>query len=411
MIVQGWVRAVEGDAIEASLPGARVGDTVWIEAIGRYGTVRRVRRDGVGIAAHAGAAGIAAGSAVRIVEGALPIGVGLLGRAVDGCGAPLDGKPPPQCLRRPPTLAPPSPAERRPIADPLWTGVRAIDGCMTIGQGARVGIFGVPGCGKSTLLESIARYVEADAVIVAAIGERGREAERWIAGCDARTTVVCATSDRPAAERLAATRYALAHAAHLRDRGLAVVVILDSLARVGYALREVAVAAGESVGRGGYPASVVAELARLVEVAGPTRAGTVTLLATVLFDGDERDPISEAARALLDGHLVLDAARARRGAFPAIDLLASNSRTMAAVVDATHARHAAALRRAVGWLEETRDARALGVLDDEAGRTFRMAEPAIEAFLAQGARPCDRRATLAALAELADTLEEPYEHR
>ena len=170
----------------------------------------------------------------------------------------------------------------------------------------------------------------ADAVVVGLCGERGREAQRWIERRDARTTVVCSTSDRPAKERIACVEVAFAHADALRDRGLHVAFVLDSLARFAAALRETATARGESVGRGGYPASVFAQLARFVEIAGPLRGGSITLIATVLSDGDDRDPVSDAARSLLDGHLQLSPRLAAAGRFPAIDVPASASRTMEA---------------------------------------------------------------------------------
>ena len=240
------------------------------------------------------------------------LGTCALGRAIDAFGAPLDGGPP--LLGRTVALAlrAPRPNEREPIERPLWSGVRVLDALLTFGRGARLGIFGPPGAGKSTLVESIVDGCAADAVVVGLAGERGREAQRWIARLDERTTIVCATSDRPASERIAAAAVAIAQARALCDRGLHVLFVLDSLARVAAAAREIAVAAGESVGRGGYPPSVFATLARYVECAGALRCGSVTLVATVLSDGDERDPVSEAARSLLDGHIAAFV-RARTG--------------------------------------------------------------------------------------------------
>jgi type III secretion protein N (ATPase) len=295
--------------------------------------------------------------------------------------------------------------------EPFWTGVRAIDAFLTFGRGARLGIFGAPGAGKSTLLQTIVRGSCADALVVGLVGERGREAQAWIERCDSRTTVVCATSDRPSKERLQAARVTFAHAQALAERGLHVLVILDSLARVAAAFREVAVASGESVGRGGYPPSVFAELAGIVERAGAFRTGSVTLLATVLNDGDDRDPVSESARSLLDGHIQLSPALAHAGRFPAVDMLSSVSRTMGDVVTGEHARHAQKVRAAVALLARTDDARSLGIEPaDEATLAAIRAEPAIENLVRQGHSPSHPSRTLAMLAEVADILGGPHGH-
>jgi ATP synthase in type III secretion protein N len=338
----------------------------------------------------------------------LALGTCALGRAIDPRGVPLDGGPPLRGRRVAPLRAAPLPHERVPVDRPFWTGVRAIDGLLTFGRGARIGIFGAPGSGKSTLLESLVSGCATDAVVVGLCGERGREAQRWIEFRDERTTIVCATSDRSATERIACVEVAFAHAAALRERGLHVAFVLDSLARFAAALRETATARGESVGRGGYPASVFARLARCVEVAGPLRAGSITLVATVLSDGDDRDPVSDAARSLLDGHLQLSPRLAAAGRFPAIDVPASASRTMEAVATPEHRRRANVVRGALALLDRIDDARALGILPEgPAGARIVEAEPALEAFLRQDDRPSAPALTLARLAELADTLEGP----
>ena len=221
-----------------------------------------------------------------------------------------------------------------------------VDALLTLGRGARVGIFGAPGAGKTTLLESLVDGCVADAVVVALAGERGREAQHWIARCDERTTVICATSDRPAQERVAAAHVAVAHAQALRERGLDVLLVLDSLARVAAASREIAVASGQSAGRGGYPPSVFAELARLVEVAGAVSDGSITLIATVLSDGDDRDPVSEAARSLRMGTSVFQSRSRTPGGFRP-SMLSSTSRTMEMVASEAHLRDARALRHAL----------------------------------------------------------------
>ncbi|HEY2554184.1 MAG TPA: EscN/YscN/HrcN family type III secretion system ATPase [Candidatus Cybelea sp.] len=335
----------------------------------------------------------------------LALGTCALGRAIDAAGRPLDDGPP-LCGRAVSIeLRPPRPAERAPVVTPMWTGVRVVDGLLTIGCGARIGIFGAPGAGKTTLLEAFVNGCAADAVVVALVGERGREAQQWIARLDERTTLVCATSDRPARERFDAGVVAVAQARVLRERGLSVLLVLDSLARVAAALREIAVASGESSGRGGYPPSVFAELARVVEVAGVLAEGSVTLIATVLNDGDDRDPVSDGARSLLDGHIALSSALAQAGRFPAVDVLASTSRTMEMVADGTHLHAARTVRRAIAVLERVKDARSLGLESHEpAVRAAVAAEDRLEDFLRQ-AGCCDPAETLTRLAALAVSVE------
>lgn len=337
------------------------------------------------------------------------LGTAALGRALDANADPLDGLPPVDGLRVRLDAAALPPSQRRAIIEPLWTGVRCIDALLTIGSGARIGIFGAPGAGKSTLLETIVGGTRADAVVVGLIGERGREAERWIAARDERTTVICATSDRPAHERVRAGDVLLAHAHALAARGLQVLVVLDSLARYANALREVAVARGESVGRGGYPPSVFARTAQFVERAGAFAYGSITMIATVLNDGDDRDPVSESARSLLDGHVQLSPLLAQAGRFPAIDVLASASRTMESVATPDQRRCAGAVRRALALLARCEDARSLGIEPaDPATAVAIAAEPALEALLRQGSEPIAFRATLAALCQTADMLGEAH---
>ena len=337
------------------------------------------------------------------------LGCAAFGRALDARGLALDGLGPLDGVLRRVDAGAPAPAQRRAIVEPLWTGVRCIDAMLTLGRGARIGIFGAPGAGKSTLLETIVRGTRADAVAVGLVGERGREAQRWIAACDERTTVICATADRPAHERVRAAELLLAHAGALAARGLHVLAILDSLARYAYALRELGVARGEGVGRGGYPPSVFARTAQLVERAGAFENGSVTLIATVLSDGDERDPVSENARSLLDGHIQLSLRLAQAGEFPAIDVLGSASRTMDAVTSAEHARAAALVRTALARLERCADARSLGIEPaDSPTRIAMAAEGSIAALLRQGPAPADAARALEALRQTADMLEEAH---
>lgn len=409
MIGCGIVVGAQGGIVTAQLPLARLGDGVRITTL--HGEIRGVvsdlQRGRAIVAAHDGLDGISAGDAIRVDPAALmmPLGTVLLGRAIDARGEPLDGGSAACGPRRAIGVGAPSPAERRAIDTPFWTGIRAIDALLTIGRGARVGIFGPPGCGKSTLLHLLMRGAHADAIVVGLVGERGREAEEWMRVCPRHASIVCASSDRSAAQRVHAARVAVAQAHALRARGLHVLLILDSLARFAAALRELALASGEAVGRGGYPPRVFADLARLVETPGALERGSITLVATVLSDGDERDPVSEAARALLDGHIALSAARAQAGRFPAIDLLASTSRTMEYVADQPWLDDARLVRSAAAALVHTEDARALGILP-AGGFPLRAvaAEGELESFLRQGKLPVPPDESLSALAALADTL-------
>jgi ATP synthase in type III secretion protein N len=409
VISGGTIRSAHNGLLHASLPGAAIGAGVRIRTahgpIG--GIVTALHNDRAVVAAHGAVDGVAAGDAICTDPAALtmPLGTVLLGRAIGSSGYSLDDRPRPAGRRQRVAPAAPTIGERRAVDAPFWTGVRAIDGLLTIGRGARVGIFGAPGAGKSTFLQMLVDGSGADAVVIGLTGERGREAEEWSRRLAPHVTLICATSDLGAAERVRAAEVAAAQAASLRKHGLHVLLVLDSLARYAGALRELGVASGESVGRAGYPPSVFANVARLVEVAGAAQSGSVTLVATVLSDGDARDPVSEAARSLLDGHFELSAALANAGRFPAIDLCASASRTMSGVTTWEHLENAALVRAAVAQLERTQDARALGMLPVEAAAVRALnAEPAIESFLRQGKRAEPPEATLSALSALADTL-------
>ena len=407
----GCVVRAAGDVLVATLPAARVGDGVRIRPasgtclLGRIAAVERGRAT---IAPFDSLAGVAIGDRVEHAPDALafPAGFVALGRALDPAGRALDGGTDPPMRGGQPNAAP-APAERARVEDPFWTGIRAIDGLLMLGRGARIGIFGAPGAGKTTLLETIAAGARGDAVVVALVGERGREAQAWFERIDRRTTIVCATSDRSAAERVRAADAAMTQAQALAAAGAHVVLIVDSLARYAAALREQRVAFGEPSGRGGYPAGVWAELARYLERAGNGARGSITLLATVLTDGaDEREPLGEAARSLLDGHIVLSSALARAGRYPAIDVLESTSRTMDLVTGGAHAASARRIRAALALLAETKDARALGLADLDATLAAAVgAEPAIGRFLAQR-DPSPPAATLAALHSVAALLED-----
>jgi type III secretion protein N (ATPase) len=411
VIAWGCVVKAHAGLVAVRIPGVRIGDGVRVASppASIDGHVCAIGDENALVAAHASTAGIARGTPVRIDHSVqrLNLGVCALGRAIDAHGRPLDGGPP--LVGRRVTLVPalPLPPERTPVCEALCTGVRAIDGLLTLGRGARVGVFGAPGAGKSTLLESIVDGCDADAIVIGLIGERGREAQQWIARLAAHVTVVCATSDRPAAERARAAIVAAAHAAALRERGLNVLFVLDNLARVAAAWREVGVSTGESVGRGGYPPSVFADLARLVEVAGPTRSGSISLIASVLSDGDDGDPISDAARSLLDGHITLSRQAAQAGRFPAIDVLTSASRTMTFVTSRSQQAAAERIRRALSTLERIDDARRLGVdLVDPYARRVIAAEGHLEALLRQSRSPVALPVTSSSVMDVASRVRE-----
>lgn len=409
----GCVVRTHGETVVVALPGARIGAGASIrraDGTTLAGEVVAVERARATLAPFGELTGVAVGDRVAVDPSvlAVPVGIGTLGRAFDASGRSIDGGDAPQAAVASVDRGnAPEPRSREPVRDVFWTGIRAIDGLLTIGRGARVGLFGAPGAGKTTLLETIAVGARGDAVVLALVGERGREAQGWLERRDRRTSIVCATSDRSAAERVRAADVAMTQAEYLRDRGAHVVLIVDSLARYTAALREIRVALGEPVGRGGYPPGVWAELARFLERAGNARRGSITMLATVLSDGaDEREPLSDAARSLLDGHIVLSSSLARAQHFPAIDVVASTSRTMAAVVSNAHAHAAATVRIALARLAETSDARALGLggPGDPGLAAAVAAEPAIGAFLRQSGSATSA-ATLRALASLGSLVE------
>ena len=283
---------------------------------------------------------------------AVPVGSALLGRVLDGLGEPADGQGP---------LAgddwvqiqaqAPDPMRRRLIEQPLPTGVRIVDGLMTLGEGQRMGIFAAAGVGKSTLIGMFARGTQCDVNVIVLIGERGREVREFIEmilGPDglARSVVVCATSDRSSIERAKAAYVGTAIAEYFRDRGMRVLLMMDSLTRFARAQREIGLAAGEPPTRRGFPPSVFAELPRLLERAGMGETGSITAFYTVLAEDDTgSDPIAEEVRGILDGHLILSREIAARNQYPAIDVLGSLSRVMSQIVSAEQRQYAGQLRR------------------------------------------------------------------
>jgi FliI/YscN family ATPase len=271
----------------------------------------------------------------------VPVGHELLGRVVDGLGRPLDGGPPIRATARVPLhSSPPDAMTRRRITDPFATGVRVIDGLLTAGEGQRMGIFAGSGVGKSVLLGMIAQHAAAEVNVIALVGERGREVrefiERDLGPGLARSVVVVATSDQPPLLRLKAAFAAASIADHFRGDGRRVLLLMDSVTRLAMAQREVGLAAGEPPATRGYPPSTFALLPRLFERAGNSEKGSITGFFTILVEGDDLDePISDAVRSVLDGHLVLSRSLAARNHYPALDPLESVSRVMADVVSRT----------------------------------------------------------------------------
>tara|TARA_Y100000994_G_scaffold47728_1_gene37394 strand:- start:735 stop:1946 length:1212 start_codon:yes stop_codon:yes gene_type:complete len=306
--------------------------------------------------------GIVPGSRVMPLnrQSGLPVGMGLLGRVVDGNGQPLDGLGEINAEARAPTTRPPmNPLIRRPINTPMDVGVRAINALNTVGVGQRMGLFAGSGVGKSVLLGMMTRGCEADVVVVGLVGERGREVKEFIHEIlteeeRQRAVVVAAPADTSPLMRLKGCETAVTIAEYFRDKGMKVLLLIDSLTRYAMAQREIALAVGEPPATKGYPPSVFARLPALVERAGngSERQGSITAFYTVLTEGDDlQDPIADAARAILDGHVVLSRTLADSGHYPAIDIEASISRVMPMVVSEEHQLMARRIRQGLFKLQ------------------------------------------------------------
>jgi len=300
-------------------------------------------------------------------EADVAVGPELLGRVIDGFGEPMDGGPPVRSVSRYRLFAaPPGPMDREPITKPLSTGVRVIDSFLTCGLGQRIGIFGGSGVGKSTLLGSLARNNDADVTVMALIGERNREVRDFIeheltAEGLSRAVVVVATSDRPAPLRIRACYVALAVAEYFRDQGKNVLFVADSLTRLAMAQREIGLAGGEPPSQKGYTPSVFNLLPKICERAGNFSKGSITGFFTVLVEGDDmNEPIADAVRGILDGHIVLSRQLGAAGHYPAIDVLQSISRLAARVAPEHRRRAAGALREAMATYQSAEDLIRLG---------------------------------------------------
>ncbi len=342
--------------------------------------------------------GIVPGSRVMPLnrQSGLPVGMELLGRVVDGNGQPLDGLGEIQAeTRAPTTRAPMNPLIRRPITQPMDVGVRAINALNTVGVGQRMGLFAGSGVGKSVLLGMMTRGCEADVVVVGLVGERGREVKEFIHDIlteeeRARAVVVAAPADTSPLMRLKGCETAVTIAEYFRDKGMKVLLLIDSLTRYAMAQREIALAVGEPPATKGYPPSVFARLPALVERAGngSEKQGSITAFYTVLTEGDDlQDPIADAARAILDGHVVLSRTLADSGHYPAIDIEASISRVMPMVTSDEHQMMARRIRQVYSNFKQNQDLISIGAYakgsDPRIDLAIR-AEPAINAFLQQG---------------------------
>ena len=364
----GRVTGVRGLTVTSQGPRARVGEVCRIVA---ERADREVPAEVVGLAGNnvqlspfsdiegveIGAAVIGTGSGLRI-----PVGFELLGRVVDACGEPIDGGPTLTALSTYPVNAdPPDVLTRAPITEQVQTGVRAIDALVPVGKGQRLGIFSGSGVGKSTLIGMIARNTAADVNVIALIGERGREVREFIqhelgaVGLE-RSVLVVSTSNTPAMARLRGAFAATAIAEYFRDRGQDVMLMFDSVTRFARAQREIGLSRGEGPASRGFPPSVDAVLPQLLERCGTGERGTITGFYTVLVEGDDLDePVSDAVRGILDGHLVLSRHLATRGHYPAIDVLESVSRLESNITDAAQRDAAREVRRLMAVYRDAED--------------------------------------------------------
>ncbi|MEX0745791.1 MAG: FliI/YscN family ATPase [Phycisphaeraceae bacterium] len=333
------------------------------------------------------------------------VGDSLLGRVLDGFGRPIDGHGPlAETLPRPLNPTPVDPLQRPTLDQPLATGTRAIDAITSVARGQRLGVFAAPGVGKSTLLGSIARHTAADVSVIALVGERGREVRDFIENVLGpeglkRSVVVCATSDEPALLRMRAAMVASSVAEHFRDQGLDVLLVMDSVTRFCQAQRQIGLAAGEPPATRGYPPSVFAMLPALLERSGRTAAGSITGLYAVLVEGDDMDePIADACRGVLDGHVLLSRHLAEQGHYPAIDVLGSISRVANDVTSKEHQTARRELLKLVSAYRQVEELLNVGAYAQGSNTDFDVAiacKPMIDQLLQQGGSEVRGRADFA----------------
>jgi flagellum-specific ATP synthase len=363
----GRVSKIVGLTIESTGPDARLNDLceIWPDDGGKplYAEVVGFKDGRVLLMPFDSVDGIGPGSIVENTEHPLTVKVGnqLLGHTVDGLGNPTTGGELTDFAEYPVEAAPPDPMDRVIISEVLPLGVKAVDGLLTVGKGQRIGIFAGSGVGKSTLMGMFARNTKADINVIALIGERGREVREFVErdlGEEGmrRSVVVVATSDKPALIRNKAAKTATAIAEYFRDQGKDVLLMMDSLTRFSMAQREIGLASGEPPVTRGYPPSVYSEMPKLLERAGMSDRGSITGLYTVLVDGDDfNEPITDTARSILDGHIVLDRKLGQKNHYPAIDVLQSISRCMSQIADKEHKRVAGKLKQVLATYREAED--------------------------------------------------------
>ena len=366
--VRGRVTELVGLLIRAGVPGARVGEICLIRSPHQ---TRALRAEVVGFRGGEvilmplgeisdvamGAEVISTGQSLRV-----KVGDNLLGRVLNGLGEPIDGLGAVENSIEYNVMAmPPDPMRRARVVEPFATGIRALDGVLTVGIGQRVGIFSAAGVGKSTLLAMLARNTEAEVNVIALVGERGREVRDFLEsdlGAEGlkRSVVVVATSNEPSLVRQKAAFVATAIAEYFRDQGKKVLLMMDSVTRFARALREIGLARGEPPARAGFPPSVFSELPRLLERTGNSDKGSITAFYTVLVEGDDlTEPIADETRSILDGHIILSRSLAAAGHYPAIDIGESASRVMFAVAADAHVKAAQKLREVLATYQAQKD--------------------------------------------------------
>lgn len=364
----GKVTKVVGLTIESIGPEAKLNDLCIIRSNSAAGSVKAevvgFRDDRVLLMPYDNVEGVGLGSWVENTGAPLQVSVGdeLLGKTLDGVGDPMNAaKLSENSHKYSVEASPPDPLSRKIIDEVLPLGVKAVDGLITVGKGQRIGIFAGSGVGKSTLMGMFARNTKADINVIALIGERGREVREFIErdlGEEGmkRSVVIVATSDRPALIRNKAAKTATAVAEYFRDQGKDVLLMMDSLTRFSMAQREIGLASGEPPVSRGYPPSVYAEMPKLLERAGNSDRGSITGLYTVLVDADDfNEPITDTARGILDGHIVLSRAMAQKNHYPAIDILASISRVMSVIASKEHKDVAGKLKNVLATYREAED--------------------------------------------------------
>ncbi len=363
----GRVVKMVGLTIEASGPNANLNDVCYITGEGqkqkKAAEVVGFRENRILLMPYDDMTGVGIGSLVENSGSAfkVPVGENLLGKTLDGMGNPMDQSEIDGTIFYPAEAAPPDPLKRKIIDEVLPLGVKAVDGMLTVGKGQRIGIFAGSGVGKSTLLGMFARNTKADINVIALIGERGREVREFIErdlGEEGlkRSVLVVATSDKPALIRKKAAKTATAIAEYFRDQGKDVLLMMDSLTRFSMAQREIGLASGEPPVSRGYPPSVYSEMPKLLERAGNSEHGSITGLYTVLVDGDDfNEPITDTARSILDGHIMLSRKLGHKNHYPAIDILQSISRCMSSIITSEHKVASGKLKNVLATYHDAED--------------------------------------------------------